>query len=156
MEWCRADDTLVVRSRSEADTDRIGASLANVLRPGLVVGLVGPLGSGKTRLVRAIAEALGANPSQIASPTFSLIHEYQGRLPIYHFDAYRLASPEEFEAIGADEYFRGDGVCLVEWADRVAEVMPPSAWWIYAAPDGEGRDFRVRADEEAMASLAQE
>ncbi len=156
MEWCRADDTLVVRSRSEADTDRIGASLANVLRPGLVVGLVGPLGSGKTRLVRAIAEALGANPSQIASPTFSLIHEYHGRLPIYHFDAYRLASPEEFEAIGADEYFRGDGVCLVEWADRVAEVMPPSAWWIYAAPDGEGRDFRVRADEEAMASLAQE
>ena len=147
---------LVVRSGSEADTDRIGATLAKLVRPGLVVGLVGTLGSGKTRLVRAIAEALGANPDLIGSPTFALIHEYQGRLPIYHFDAYRLASPDEFEAIGADEYFGGEGVCLVEWADRVAELMPPSAWWIFAASDGEAKIFRVRADDEAMVSLVQE
>ena len=147
---------LVIRSGSEAETDRIGAALANVVRPGLVVGLVGPLGSGKTRLVRAIAEALGANPTQIGSPTFVLIHEYEGRLPIFHFDAYRLASPEDFEALGADEYFRGVGVCFVEWADRVADLLPPSAWWVFAAQDGEARVFRLRVDGEAMASLVQE
>lgn len=155
MKWCRDADMLVVRSGSEAETDRIGAELAKRVRPGLVVGLVGPLGSGKTRLVRAIAEALGVDPAQISSPTFALINEYQGRLPVYHFDAYRLASPDEFEALGADEYFRGDGVCLVEWADRVAELLPPLAWWIFAAPDGDGRVYRVRAGVEVLASLSQ-
>ncbi len=155
MEWCREEDMLVVRSESEADTDRFGAALAKVVRPGMVVGLVGPLGSGKTRLVRAIAEALGADPARIGSPTFVLIHEYEARLPIYHFDAYRLASPDEFEAIGADEYFRGEGVCFVEWADRVADLLPPSAWWVFAAQDGEDRVYRLRADGETIASLSQ-
>lgn len=153
MEWRIDGDALVIRSGSEADTERIGQALADVLRPGLVVGLVGPLGAGKTRLVRAVAEALGADPGSIASPTFVLVHEYEARIPIYHFDTYRLASPEEFEAIGADEYFRGRGVCLVEWADRVAYLLPASAWWVHLEIDGDGRILRLRADAEARRRL---
>jgi tRNA threonylcarbamoyladenosine biosynthesis protein TsaE len=156
LEWRREGDDLVIRSDSEAETGRIGTSLAQRVRPGLVVGLVGPLGAGKTRLVRAVAEAMGADESAIASPTFVLVHEYEARLPIYHFDAYRLASPEDFEAIGSDEYFHGQGVCFVEWADRVADLLPPSAWWIHAAVDGEGRVFRVRLDLESRDWLLRE
>ena len=95
-----------------------------------MIGLIGDLGAGKTRLVRAFAEALGVDPSAIASPTYVLIHEYDGRLPIYHFDAYRLAGPDDFDALGAPEYFASGGICLVEWADLVLDRLPPDAWLI--------------------------
>src|SRR5947209_171714 len=95
------ENLLTIRIASEAETERLGRALAGVVSPGVVIGLVGTLGAGKTRLVRAIAESLGVEPGAIASPTFVLIHEYPGRLPIYHFDAYRLADPDEFDALGA-------------------------------------------------------
>jgi tRNA threonylcarbamoyladenosine biosynthesis protein TsaE len=108
-----------------AATEALGRRLGPLLFPGAVVALVGGLGAGKTQFVRAIAEGLGVrNPAAVTSPTFTLIHEYPARLPVYHFDTYRLNSPAEFVALGADEYFHGDGVCLVEWADRVADVLP--------------------------------
>src|SRR5713101_2940980 len=101
-------------------TMALGRRLADLLFPGAVVALVGPLGAGKTHLVRAIAEGLGiADSRAVSSPTFVLIQEYNAPLPIYHFDAYRLRSPEEFADLGVHEYFEGKGVCLVEWADRV-------------------------------------
>ena len=81
---------LTIDLASEDETTRLGRAIAELVEPGVVIGLVGPLGAGKTRLVRAIAEALGVDPAAISSPTFVLIHEYEGRLPIYHFDAYRL------------------------------------------------------------------
>src|SRR5947209_2081564 len=115
------DQSLTIEAESEADTERVGRALAAVVGPGVVVGLVGPLGAGKTRLVRAVAEALGVEPGAIASPTFVLIHEYQGTLPVYHFDAYRLRDPSQFDALGAADYWDAGGVCLVEWADRVAD-----------------------------------
>src|SRR5690606_29792390 len=92
---------LIVEVASEAETERFGLALAEGLGPGDVVGLVGPLGAGKTRLVRALAEALGAPEGAIASPTFVLIHEYQGGLPIFHFDTYRLDDADAFDALGA-------------------------------------------------------
>jgi tRNA threonylcarbamoyladenosine biosynthesis protein TsaE len=106
-------------------TIAFGRALGQKLQPGDMVALIGPLGAGKTHLVRAIAEGLGLPDSRVvSSPTFTLIHEYKGRLPIFHFDVYRLKSPLEFLDLGATEYFEAGGVCLIEWADRVAEYLP--------------------------------
>jgi tRNA threonylcarbamoyladenosine biosynthesis protein TsaE len=108
-----------------AGTEAFGRRLAEHLFAGAVVALIGPLGAGKTHLVRSIALGLGVpNSRVVTSPTFVLIQEYAGRLPIYHFDAYRLRNSGEFVDLGAHEFFEGRGVCLVEWADRVEDVMP--------------------------------
>ncbi len=108
-----------------AVTQALGRRLGEHLFPGAVVALIGPLGAGKTFLVRAVAEGLNVADSRaVTSPTFVLIQEYAGRLPIYHFDAYRLRSAPEFADLGVHEYFNGSGVCLVEWADRVKPVLP--------------------------------
>src|SRR6187455_2631640 len=104
---------LTIEVEGEAETERVGRALAGVVGPGTVVGLIGPLGAGKTRLVRAVAEALGVDPGAIASPTFVLIHEYEGVLPVYHFDTYRLGGPDDFDALGASDYWGAGGVCLV-------------------------------------------
>ncbi len=109
-----------------AGTEALGRKLAEGLFGGAVVALIGPLGAGKTHLVRAIALGLGVSDSRVVnSPTFVLIQEYVGRLPIYHFDAYRLRTLAEFVDLGVHEYFEGRGVCLVEWADRVEDALPP-------------------------------
>lgn len=106
-------------------TEAFGRRLGVQLFPGAVIALIGPLGAGKTHLTRAIAEGLHVrNPAAVNSPTFVLIQEYSARLPIYHFDAYRLAGPREFADLGANEYFEGDGVCIVEWADKVEATLP--------------------------------
>lgn len=119
-------------------TEQFGRRLGELLFPGAVVGLVGPLGAGKTHLVRAVAEGLGlGDGGAVSSPTFVLIQEYQARLPIYHFDAYRLRSESEFFDLGAHEYFDGAGVCLVEWADRVAGCLPRERLTIHLEIIGE-------------------
>jgi tRNA threonylcarbamoyladenosine biosynthesis protein TsaE len=108
-----------------AATEAFGRRLGSLLFPGAIVALNGQLGAGKTHLTRAIAEGLGVrNPAAVTSPTFGLIHEYPARLPVYHFDTYRLSSPREFAELGVDEYFTGGGVCVIEWADRVTDVLP--------------------------------
>lgn len=127
---------VTVEVGSEAETESFGRALAELVGPGTVLGLVGPLGAGKTRLARALAEGLGVDPGAIASPTFVLIHEYEGRLPVYHFDTYRLGGPEDFDALGAADYFAGSGLCLIEWADRVADRLPLNAWVLTLEPTG--------------------
>ena len=113
-------------SNNEHDTERLGAALASVLPPGTVVGLIGPLGAGKTRLVQAVATALGVPPGRVTSPTFVLVNEYTGgRMPVYHFDTYRLKDDDEFLNLGPEEYFDSAGITFVEWADRVATLLPP-------------------------------
>jgi tRNA threonylcarbamoyladenosine biosynthesis protein TsaE len=108
-----------------SDTQKLGQRLAQALFPGAVVALIGPMGAGKTHLVKAIAEGLGIrNSAAVNSPTFVLIQEYDARLPIYHFDAHRLATAAEFADLGVHEYFHGDGVCLVEWADKFPALLP--------------------------------
>jgi len=130
---------LVVELDREDQTETLGRAFATALEPGDVVGLIGDLGSGKTRLIRAVAEALGVPAEAIASPTFVLIHEYQGRLPVYHFDTYRLEDAEAFDALGAPDYFRGSGVCFIEWADRVTDRLPSETWWLHIEPLGPTR-----------------
>ncbi len=120
-----------------AATEAFGRCLAALLFPGAVVALVGPLGAGKTHLVRAIAEGLDIPDSRVVtSPTFVLIQEYNARMPIYHFDAYRLRSAAEFDDLGTQEYYDGGGVCLIEWADRVPGSLPPEHLRITMEPTG--------------------
>jgi tRNA threonylcarbamoyladenosine biosynthesis protein TsaE len=130
--------TLTVDLPDLAATNALGRQLAGLLFPGAVVALIGPLGAGKTHLVRAVAEGLGITDSRVVnSPTFVLIQEYQARLPIYHFDAYRLKGSAEFLDLGPSEYFEGQGVCLVEWADRVEACIPPEHLGITLQVTGE-------------------
>jgi tRNA threonylcarbamoyladenosine biosynthesis protein TsaE len=113
-------------SHTERDTERLGTALASELPPGTVVGLVGPLGAGKTRLVQAVATAVGVPSGRVTSPTFVLVNEYTGgRLPVYHFDTYRLKDDDDFLNLGPEEYFDSGGITFVEWADRVATLLPP-------------------------------
>jgi tRNA threonylcarbamoyladenosine biosynthesis protein TsaE len=129
--------TRIIDVADPAATVALGRRLGARLFAGAVVGLTGQLGAGKTFLARAIAEGLGVPDSRIvSSPTFVLIQEYPGRLPIYHFDAYRLKAVAEFADLGVHEYFQGDGVCLVEWADRVEDVMPAERLHIHLEASG--------------------
>jgi tRNA threonylcarbamoyladenosine biosynthesis protein TsaE len=133
-----AASSLPLEVSSPAETTAFGHKLAAVLFPGAVVALVGPLGAGKTYLVRAIAEGLGITNSRVVtSPTFVLIQEYDARLPVYHFDVYRLRAPRDFVDLGAHEYFEGRGVSLVEWADRVQEYLPAEHLRITTTVTGE-------------------
>lgn len=104
-------------------TAAFGRALGEHLFPGAVLALIGGLGAGKTHLTRAVAEGLGITDG-VNSPTFVLMQQYEGRLTVYHFDAYRLPDPAAFADLGAAEYLEGDGVCVVEWADLVAEHLP--------------------------------
>lgn len=138
----------------ESATAAFGRTLADQLPPGAVVGLCGPLGAGKTRLVQAVAEAAGVDPRLVLSPTYVLIHEYQGRLPIYHFDAYRLRDEDEFLHLGPEEYFGGAGWTFIEWADRVAVCLPRERLEIHIEPIGATtRKFVVEGCGERYESL---
>lgn len=109
----------------ESLTRRLGRALAHSLPVNAVIALIGPLGAGKTRIVQAVAEAAGIEPGTVTSPTFVLVHEYAGRVPIFHFDVYRMRDEDEFLAIGPEEYFAREGWTFIEWADRVTSCLPP-------------------------------
>jgi tRNA threonylcarbamoyladenosine biosynthesis protein TsaE len=117
-------DSIIVEAVDEAQTAALGQVLGSLLPDNAVIALIGPLGAGKTRLVQAVAIAAGVEPGIVASPTFVLVHEYAGRVPIFHFDAYRLRDEDEFLGLGPDEYFNQPGWCFIEWADRVAACLP--------------------------------
>ena len=147
----------VIEIADLAETEAFGRRLGERLFPGAVVALVGTLGAGKTHLARAVAEGLGANPAAVNSPTFVLIQEYAGRLPIAHFDAYRLGSEREFAELGANEYFEGDGVCLVEWADKVEQTLPAEHLRIaIEVRDADRRRFNLTARGERYERLLHE
>ena len=111
-------------STSHQHTTRLGQVIGRVLRGGETIALYGPLGAGKTALVRGIAVGLNASPTAVTSPTFVVIHEYQGRLPLAHVDLYRIRSPSELESIGLIEYFSGQTVTAIEWADKGLVALP--------------------------------
>jgi len=136
----KAFDKHTLLLKNEEDTRALGLRISEALEPGDIVALVGDLGTGKTALTKYIAEGLGIR-EEINSPTFTIVKEYRsGRLPLYHFDVYRLGSGEELLDIGAEEMLEGDGACVIEWADIVADVLPDDAMAIrleYAANEGE-------------------
>lgn len=108
---------------SEKETEKLGEKLGKILKPGTIILIRGDLGAGKTVLSRGIARGLGIEEA-ITSPTFTLVHQYKGRLPLYHFDIYRIGDPEEMYDIGYEEFFYGDGVTVVEWPEKMEWLLP--------------------------------
>ena len=143
--------------KNEHDTERLGAALAATLPPGAVVGLIGTLGAGKTRLVRAVAAALGVPETKVTSPTFVLVNEYRGgRMNVFHFDTYRLKDEDEFLALGPEEYFESSGLTFVEWSDRVAQLLPDDRIEITIEVTGEtSRHVSLRGTSERMQKLVE-
>lgn len=135
----------IINIKSEEETKAFGLELAKNAVPGQVIALIGNLGTGKTALTKYIAEGLGIK-GNITSPTFTIVKEHPGgRLPLYHFDVYRVYDPDELYEIGVDEYFFGQGVCVVEWADLIEDILPENALVIrieYGASEGE-RVYRI-------------
>jgi len=111
-------------SRSEKQTMRIGKKLARHLNPKDIICLIGDLGSGKTTLVKGIAEGLNINQKKITSPTFVLLNIYKGKIPLYHFDLYRLEGEVSMRSVGFEEFLYDEGVSVIEWADRLGGLMP--------------------------------
>jgi tRNA threonylcarbamoyladenosine biosynthesis protein TsaE len=135
----------IFQIESTGDSVEFAGQLAGLLAPGDVVGLCGDLGAGKTFLAGAIAHGLGVpNEIPITSPTFTLIKEYSGRLPIYHMDLYRLGHPSELYDLGLWEYYEGEGVCLVEWCDRFDDLWPEQAL-IVTIDLGDGESRKITA-----------
>lgn len=128
--------------KNTEDTELLGRRIAEGLEPGDAVALTGPLGAGKTTLAQAIARGLCVS-ERMASPTFTIVQEYRsGKLPLFHFDVYRVSDPDELFEIGFDEYLHAGGVCLIEWADLIEDVMPEDTIWI-RLEYGENEDERV-------------
>lgn len=121
----------IVKIKNEEETRKFGFELGSRAKAGQVIALIGDLGTGKTALTRYIAEGIGVSRT-ISSPTFTIVKEYHdGRIPLYHFDVYRICDPDEFFNIGGDEYLNGEGLCVIEWADLILEELPDDTMYIY-------------------------
>jgi len=120
-----------------AATEALGEKIGRIAKARTVIAFRGGLGAGKTAMCRGIARGLGVREA-VTSPTYTLINEYDGSLPFYHFDAYRLSSADEFLQLDSDRYFYGDGVCAVEWSERVAEAIPGDAVVVDIEPEPDG------------------
>ena len=110
-------------SNSYEETQKFAEEFSKTLKAGDVLCMYGDLGVGKTAFVQGLAKGLGID-EPITSPTFTIVNEYSGRLPLYHFDVYRIGDVEEMEEIGYDDYFYGNGICLIEWANLIEEILP--------------------------------
>lgn len=142
---------MVYETFSPQETEKLGFALGKNAKSGDIFCLSGDLGVGKTVFTKGFAKGLDVEDEYITSPTFTIINEYEGRLNLYHFDVYRIVSIEEMDDTGYEDYFFGDGVCLVEWAELVEEIIPENAKWITVEKDlSKGDDYRkitIRGDE---------
>ena len=115
--------TKILRTRTPAETQTIGEEIGKQLRQGDLVALIGDLGTGKTCLTQGIARGVGVYPNQtVNSPSYTLINEYAGKIPIYHIDLYRLQNHDELLDLGLNEYMEGDGICIIEWAEKLGSL----------------------------------
>ncbi|CAA9248113.1 MAG: tRNA threonylcarbamoyladenosine biosynthesis protein TsaE [uncultured Chloroflexia bacterium] len=138
----RQESGLELVSLSEAETINIGRRIGRRLAAGDLVLLLAPFGAGKTHLAKGIAAGLGADPDEVNSPSFVLINEYvagqeRGRMPIYHADLYRIETAHDLATIGLEECFNGDGICLIEWAERAAGALPDERLAVHISETGE-------------------
>ena len=134
-----------------------GRLLGSILEPGDFIALNGDLGSGKTLLVKGIAQGLGVDGDEVTSPTFGFVQEYKGKVPLYHFDVYRLDVPEQLEDLGYEEYFFGHGVTIVEWADTVRNYYPEDYLQIdFRTLGTQTRELTVTATGERSSTLLEE
>ena len=135
---------------NEKETEKLGEAIGRTAAPGMVIALIGDLGTGKTTLTKSIARGLGVTET-VTSPTFNIIREYKsGRIPLYHFDVYRIADPDEMFELGYEEYFYGDGICVVEWADIIEELLPEDAVIIHIdrGASEEEREYIIESEED--------
>lgn len=134
---------MVIETKSPGETFQLGKKLGRMAAPGDICTLKGELGAGKTVFTQGVAEGLGIT-EPVSSPTFTIVQVYgDGRLPFYHFDVYRIGEIEEMDEIGYEDYFYGDGVCLIEWAERIEELLPEEVTRITIEKDPEkGFDYR--------------
>ena len=134
---------MIRETNSEKETYKLGLAMGREARPGEVYTLIGDLGVGKTVFTKGLAAGLGIQ-EPVSSPTFTILQEYEeGRLPFYHFDVYRIGDVEEMDEIGYEDYFYGDGVCLIEWADLIREILPEHYKEIRVEKDlDKGFDYR--------------
>lgn len=139
-----------VETHSPEETWQLAARLADELKPGTVIALHGDLGAGKTCFIQGYAAGLGID-EPVTSPTYTLIGEYQGRLPLHHIDLYRLSGPEEVLGLGLEEYFDVNGITAIEWAERAEGLLPPDLLHISITVDNASgtRTFRIYREEEA-------
>ncbi len=143
MNHIRNDMNFVSHETTDPDQTRhIGSTIGKMLTGGEVLAITGDLGTGKTCLVQGIAQGLEIAPSDITSPTFTLIHEHEGRIPLFHVDLYRLENPSEIEAIGLEEYFSRDGVIAIEWAEHATTLLPRTRLDITLSHEG-GNNRRI-------------
>lgn len=134
-------------SSSIEETILFGKQFAERLQPGDVVCLEGDLGAGKTHFVKGIASYFGVNPTEVSSPTFTLINEYHGSSPVYHFDCYRIKNEQEALEIGSEEYLYGDGISVVEWPKKIRNLLPPKSVWVTITHKGEHkREITLESD----------
>ncbi|SCW66360.1 tRNA threonylcarbamoyladenosine biosynthesis protein TsaE [Ruminococcaceae bacterium YRB3002] len=135
--------TAVFNTTSSDQTEEFASRFAALLKAGDIITLDGDLGAGKTCFARGVARGMGS-PSHVSSPTFTIVNEYEGgRLPVYHFDTYRLGGCEDFVMAGLDEYLWKDGVCLIEWSDIIGDIIPGSAVRIRIEGTGDVRRFVI-------------
>ena len=129
-------------SHSPEETERIGETLGKTLRPGSVVAYRGGLGMGKTAFTRGLARGLGC-AGRVTSPTFTIVNEYRGKIPLFHFDMYRLESSDALFDIGWEDYLERGGVCAVEWSENVADAMPEGTVYVTIERAPEGENARI-------------
>lgn len=148
---------LKVISRNTEQTNKLGERLGKVLQQGDIICLTGDLGAGKTAFTKGIGEGLEVSEF-ITSPTYTIINEYNGRIPLYHFDVYRLEGVEEMYELGYEEYFFGDGAVVVEWADIVKEIIPNERLWItiLRGKEEDTREIIIEATGERYQTIVKE